>query len=41
LICSFTFPIVLSVDAENPLNVLDFVAAVLVVGFVAMEYFAD
>ena len=41
LICSFCFPIVLSVNAAYPLNGLDYVAAVLVVAFVALEYFAD
>ena len=41
LICSFTFPIVLSVNPEQPLNWLDAVAALLVLSFVVLEYFAD
>lgn len=41
LICSFTFPIVLSVDANNPLGPLDYAAAALVLFFVGLEYVAD
>jgi len=42
LICSFTFPIVLTVDSANKdLNVIDLLATVLVLGFIALETMAD
>ena len=43
LICSFTFPIVLSVDSvnANDLNIIDLFATLMVLGFIVLETVAD